>query len=75
MKLLELRSKREGNYRRKTQSLEWVCRKEDEDRHVHFDEGSHGGSNWKSRRLELPTFNGQDVDDWILMAEKYFSYY
>ena len=79
-----LGSKSEGNYKRQTQNrsqergettLEWVCRKENEVRHVHCDEGCHEEPNWKARRLELPYFNGQDVDDWILKAEKYFSYY
>ena len=42
---------------------------------MHCDEGFHEDSNWKARRLELPSFNGLDVDDWILKVEKYFSYY
>ena len=83
-RLLELGSKSEGNYKRQTQNqsqergktnLKWVCRKEYKDRRVYCDEGCHEDSNWKVRRLELPSFNGQEVDDWILKAEKYFSHY
>ena len=70
-------------------NLEWVCHKGSNDRRIHSNEKRGYGderrgrcdgecyeeSNWKARRLELPSFNGQDVDDWILKAEKYFSYY
>ena len=34
-----------------------------------------GNSNWKYRKLDLPSFDGQNPDGWILRAERYFSFY
>ena len=39
--------------------------------------GNHdtGGSNWKSKRLDLPTFSRGNPDGWIFKAECFFSFY
>lgn len=34
-----------------------------------------GGGNWKYRKLDMPLFDGQDPDGWILRVERYFSFY
>ena len=38
-------------------------------------ESRGGGKNRKLRRLDLSTFDGGGVDDWILKADQYFSFY
>lgn len=45
-------------------------------------EGDSGGGgpvntsgNWKYRKLDMPLFDGEDPDGWILRVERYFSFY
>lgn len=37
--------------------------------------GIPGGSNWRFRKLDMPLFDGNNPDGWILRAERYFSFY
>lgn len=39
-----------------------------------YHHGSSGG-NWRFRKLDLPTFEGDNPDGWILRAERYFKFY
>lgn len=44
------------------------------------EEAGRGGSettrsNWKYRKLDLPKFDGENPDGWILRAERYFNFY
>ena len=32
-------------------------------------------SNWKSKQLDLPIFNGENSDGWIFQAERYFHFH
>ena len=34
-----------------------------------------GGSEWQLKRVELPSFYGDNPDDWLSQAERYFSFY
>lgn len=31
-----------------------------------------GGSNWRYRKVDMPAFDGADLDGWVLRAEHYF---
>ena len=46
-----------------------------ESHHVQDQERGSGGSNWKNRRLDFPTYYGEDPDGGLMKAEKYFSFY
>lgn len=35
-------------------------------------DGKHRGGHLKNRKLEMPLFEGIDLDGWILRGEKYF---
>lgn len=40
-----------------------------------FEKGKGGGGgdgNWKYKKMEMPLFEGNDPDCWILRSEKYF---
>lgn len=38
--------------------------------------GSGGGpGNWRYRKLDMPVFDGEDPDGWILRVERYFAFY
>lgn len=38
--------------------------------------GSGGGpGNWRYRKLDMPVFDGDDPDGWILRVERYFAFY
>lgn len=50
------------------------------DRERTVDDPGGGGNtgntgNWRYRKLDLPQFDGTNPDDWILQAERYFSFY
>lgn len=49
------------------------------DRDKAEDKGGGGnisnGGNWRYRKLDLPVFEGNNPDGWILRAERYFSFY
>ncbi|XP_063944151.1 uncharacterized protein LOC135150826 isoform X1 [Daucus carota subsp. sativus] len=34
-----------------------------------------GQSNWRYRKLDMPIFDGEDPDGWILRVERYFAFY
>nr|KAJ0228165.1 hypothetical protein LSAT_V11C100046520 [Lactuca sativa] len=34
-----------------------------------------GGTNWRFRKLDMPLFDGENPDGWILRAERYFNFY
>lgn len=34
-----------------------------------------GGLNWRFRKLDMPLFDGVNLDGWILKAERYFNFY
>ena len=34
-----------------------------------------GRGNWRSWKLDLPVFYGEEPDGWILQAERYFTFY
>lgn len=34
-----------------------------------------GNANWKYRKLDMPVFDGNDPDGWILRVERYFKFY
>lgn len=34
-----------------------------------------GGTNWRFRKLDMPFFDGENPDSWILRAERYFNFY
>ena len=79
MKILEMGTKAGDNCKRKSQNrnqeqeeadFKWFWKKENEGRHSHCDENCSGGYNWRSRKLDLPMFNGLEVDDWIKKVEK-----
>lgn len=36
---------------------------------------SGNGGNWRYRKLDLPQFDGTNPDGWILLAERYFTFY
>ena len=67
--------KQNQNLEDDAQNFEWVCRKEKESTQTLNEEHKHGGSRWKPRRLDLPPFNGFELDEWILKVETYFSFY
>lgn len=37
--------------------------------------GNQSGGNWKVKKLDLPIFDGNNPDGWILRAERYFHFY
>ncbi|KAL6527965.1 hypothetical protein OROHE_014915 [Orobanche hederae] len=37
--------------------------------------GSNGGGNYRFRKLDMPIFDGNNPDGWILRAERYFQFY
>ena len=83
-KILDKGAQTESNHRRQShnrevgdegQNLEWVCQNENDFRYSQREERTQEKSNWKTRRLELPPFNGQEPDEWILKAEKYLTFY
>lgn len=48
--------------------------------HNHGGDGGNGGlndghTNWKLRKLDLPTFDGTNPDGWILRAKGFFHFY
>ncbi|XP_017233746.1 uncharacterized protein LOC108207825 [Daucus carota subsp. sativus] len=42
-----------------------------------FQGGGLGGgqTNWRYRKLDMPIFDGEDPDGWILRVERYFAFY
>lgn len=34
-----------------------------------------GGTNWRFKKLDMPLFDGNNPDGWILRAERYFQFY
>ncbi|CAH1448287.1 unnamed protein product [Lactuca virosa] len=34
-----------------------------------------GGTNWRFRKLDMPLFDGENPDEWIPRAERYFNFY
>lgn len=34
-----------------------------------------GNGNWRYRKLDMPVFDGEDPDGWILRVERYFAFY
>lgn len=38
-------------------------------------DGSNGGNNWRYRKLDMPLFDGDNPDGWILRSERYFNFY
>ena len=83
-KLLEMGTHYNNNLRKQTQNrnmgydgqnLEWICQNESGSRHSQNKERNQERLNWKAKRLELPPFNVQDPDEWILKAKKYFTFY
>ena len=34
-----------------------------------------GGKNWRYRKLDMPLFDGNHPDGWVLRAERHFSFY
>lgn len=68
-KLIEMGTQSDGNWRNQQarthegQNLGWTGRRENEQQHSPREGNSHGGSNWRMRRLNLPSFDGEDTDD------------
>lgn len=44
---------------------------------AHYGGGGSGGGPgaWKYRKLDMPLFDGEDPDGWIMRVEKYFDFY
>lgn len=40
-----------------------------------FENGGNGGEGWSYKKLDLPTFDGQNPNGWILVAERFFKFY
>lgn len=41
----------------------------------HTQTGCSGGTNWRFKKLDLPMFDGENPDGWILRAERFFNFY
>lgn len=37
--------------------------------------GGHGGGNRRYRKLDMPLFDDQEPDGWVVKAERYFNFY